>query len=75
MERIRSRLLRHSNLALQNARARGLGNWSVYSDEMGKVAEHRHWIESELHIAFERGDFDVLYQPQLNLSKGDDHRL
>lgn len=64
-------LLRHSNLALQNARARGMGNWSVYSDEMGKVAEHRHWIESELHIAFERGDFDVYYQPQLNLSKGD----
>ena len=64
-------LLRHSNLALQNARVRGLGNWSVYSDEMGKVAEHRHWMESELHIAFERGDFEVHYQPQLNLSKGD----
>jgi len=64
-------LLRHSNLALQNARANGLGNWSFYSDEMGKVAGHRHWIESELHIAFERGDFDVHYQPQLNLSKGD----
>jgi diguanylate cyclase (GGDEF)-like protein len=63
-------LLRHSNLALQNARASGAGNWSVYSDEMGKVAQYRHWIESELHIAFERGDFDVHYQPQLNLLKG-----
>lgn len=64
-------LLRHSNLALQNARAAGVGNWSAYSDEMGKVAEYRHWIESELHTAFERGDFDVYYQPQLNLAKGD----
>ncbi|NMG40544.1 EAL domain-containing protein [Chelativorans sp. ZYF759] len=65
------RLLRHSNLALQSARANGIGSWSVYSDEMGKVAEYHHWIESELHIAFERGDFDVHYQPQMNLSKGD----
>ncbi|MGY6710395.1 MAG: putative bifunctional diguanylate cyclase/phosphodiesterase [Rhizobiaceae bacterium] len=64
-------LLRHSNLALQNARANGMGGWSAYADEMGKVAEYRHWIESELHIAFERGDFDVFYQPQLNLTKGD----
>jgi diguanylate cyclase (GGDEF)-like protein len=64
-------LLRHANLALQNARASGVGNWSVYSDEMSKVADHRHWIESELHNAFERGDFDVHYQPQLNLARGD----
>lgn len=65
------RLLRHANLALQNARAGGIGSWSFYADDMGKVAEYRHWIESELYIAFERGDFDVFYQPQMNLSRGD----
>lgn len=63
-------ILRRSNLALQNARARGVGNWSVFDSEMGRVADHRQWVESELHTAFERGDFDLHYQPQLDLPTG-----
>ena len=63
-------LLRRSNLALQHARANGIGSWSVYQAEMGQVADYRHWVESELHVAFERGDFDLHYQPQLDLSTG-----
>lgn len=61
-------LLRRSNLALQNARAGGIGNWSVFHPEMGQVADYRQWIESELHAAFQRGDFDVHYQPQHDLA-------
>ena len=63
-------LLRRSNLALQNARAAGVGNWAVFVPEMGRVAAYRQWIESELHVAFERGDFDLHYQPQLELPTG-----
>ncbi|TIT74535.1 MAG: EAL domain-containing protein, partial [Mesorhizobium sp.] len=63
-------VLRRSNLALQNARAGGVGNWSVFHADMGRVADYRQWIESELHTAFERGDFDLHYQPQLDLPSG-----
>lgn len=63
-------ILRRSNLALQNARASGVGNWSVFDSEMGRVADYRQWVESELHTAFERGDFDLHYQPQLDLPSG-----
>jgi diguanylate cyclase (GGDEF)-like protein len=63
-------LLRRSNLALQNARASGGGNWSNFHAEMGQVADHRQWVESELHAAFERGDFDLHYQPQFDLASG-----
>ena len=63
-------ILRRSNLALQNARASGIGNWSVFHPDMGRVADYRQWIESELHSAFERGDFDLHYQPQMDLLKG-----
>lgn len=63
-------LLRRSNLAIQHARAGGIGNWSVFQREMGLVAEYRQWIESELHLAFKRGDFVVHYQPQLDLLTG-----
>jgi diguanylate cyclase (GGDEF)-like protein len=63
-------LLRRSNLALQHARASGIGNWAVFQPHMGQVADHRQWIESELHTAFKRGDFDLHYQPQLDLATG-----
>ena len=63
-------ILRRSNLALQNARASGIGNWSVFHPDIGQVADYRQWIESELHTAFERGDFDLHYQPQIDLLKG-----
>jgi diguanylate cyclase (GGDEF)-like protein len=63
-------LLRRSNLALQHARASGIGNWSVFHPDMGRVADYRQWIESELNTAFERGDFDLHYQPQLDLGSG-----
>src|SRR5690606_8166331 len=63
-------LLRRSNLALQHARAGGIGNWSVFHQQMGLVAEYRQWIESELHTAFERGDFVDHYQPQFDLLNG-----
>lgn len=63
-------LLRRSNLALQNARAGRIGNWAVFHPDMGKVAEHRQWVESELHVAFERGDFDLHYQPQHDMVSG-----
>ncbi len=61
-------LLRRSNLALQQARALGVASWAVFHPDMGRVAEHRQWIESELHSAFKRGDFELHYQPQLDLS-------
>ncbi len=63
-------LLRRSNLALQNARAAGIGNWAVFHPEIGKVADYRQWVEAELNVAFERGDFDLHYQPQIDLLKG-----
>ena len=63
-------VLRRSNLALQNARASGVGNWSVFHSDMGRVADYRQWIESELKTAFDRGDFSLHYQPQLNLPSG-----
>jgi diguanylate cyclase (GGDEF)-like protein len=63
-------LLRRSNLALQHARAAGIGNWAVFHPDIGKVADYRQWIEAELNVAFERGDFDLHYQPQIDLLKG-----
>lgn len=63
-------LLRRSNLALQHARASGIGGWTAFDPDMGKVADHRQWVEAELNAALERGDFHLHYQPQFDLMKG-----
>lgn len=63
-------VLRRSNLALQHARAAGIGNWAVYRSEMGKVADYRQWIEAELQGALVHGDFTLHYQPQIDLRSG-----
>ncbi|RLQ87007.1 putative bifunctional diguanylate cyclase/phosphodiesterase [Notoacmeibacter ruber] len=60
-------LMRRANLALQRARADGIGGWSVFENEMGRVADYRQWVESELTDAIDRGDFVLYYQPQLSL--------
>ena len=63
-------LLRRANLALQKARAGGPGNWAAFHERMGRVAEYRQWIESGLHAALTRGDFELHYQPQCDLASG-----
>ncbi len=62
------KLLRSCNLALQHARTSGSGNWLAYHSEIGEVAEYRQWVESELNGALARGDFDLHYQPQMDLT-------
>lgn len=63
-------LLRRANLALQHARASGIGGWTAFDPDMGKVADHRQWVEAELSAALERGDFHLHYQPQFDLMNG-----
>ena len=38
-------ILRRSNLALQSARASGIGGWAIFDPDMGRVADYRQWIE------------------------------
>jgi EAL domain-containing protein (putative c-di-GMP-specific phosphodiesterase class I) len=37
---------------------------------MGKEAEFRRWVESELHTALEQGNFEIHYQPQVDMRTG-----
>jgi diguanylate cyclase (GGDEF)-like protein len=63
-------LLRKANLAVHRARAQGRGSWTMFEPEIGRVADHRRWIEAEMQLALERNDFELYYQPQLDLTTG-----
>jgi diguanylate cyclase (GGDEF)-like protein len=63
-------LLRRANLALHRARSKGRNVWSVFEPELGRVADYRRWLEAEMQGAIDRKDFELHYQPQLNLASG-----
>jgi diguanylate cyclase (GGDEF)-like protein len=63
-------VLRKATLAVHRARGRGRGNWDMFEPEIGRVADHRRWIEAEMQLALERQDFELYYQPQLDLTTG-----
>jgi len=64
-------ILRCFNLALQNAGASDIGNWPAFYPDIGRIADYRQWTESELRTAFDRGGFDLHYQPQTGLFNGE----
>ena len=63
-------ILRRANLALHRARSKGRNLWSIFEPELGRVADYRRWLEAEMQAAIDRKDFELHYQPQLNLSSG-----
>ncbi len=63
-------ILRRANLAMHRARSKGRNLWSVFEPELGRVADYRRWLEAEMQAAIDRKDFELHYQPQLNLATG-----
>lgn len=63
-------LLKRANLALHRSRTKGRNIWSMFEPELGRVADSRRWLESEMQVAIDRRDFELHYQPQLDLSSG-----
>lgn len=63
-------LMRDANAALQRAKAAGPDNYQFFSPEMNVEAFERLAFESSLRRALEREEFELHYQPQINLSDG-----
>ena len=63
-------LMKCSDLALYQAKARGRGGYEFFRSEMEEQASSRHLIEMELRGALEAGEFHLVYQPQIRLDNG-----
>jgi predicted signal transduction protein with EAL and GGDEF domain len=61
------RLLKSADLALYRAKADGRGAFRFFEVDMDAGAQARRALELDLRKAWERGEFDVHYQPQINL--------
>src|SRR6201999_4414409 len=60
-------LLRHSDTAMYQAKDRGRNNFQLFSPIMARKLRERVAIEASLRSALELGQFDVHYQPIVDI--------
>jgi predicted signal transduction protein with EAL and GGDEF domain len=63
-------LLKHADAAMYRAKARGRNAVQCYTHEMSVHARQRMELQGALREAIERGQFQLHYQPQLELASG-----
>jgi diguanylate cyclase (GGDEF)-like protein len=60
-------LLKHADMALYRAKAERRGSWRVFEPEMDQRIKTRHALEQDLRDALINGEFEVHYQPVINV--------
>jgi EAL domain-containing protein (putative c-di-GMP-specific phosphodiesterase class I) len=64
-------LLKHADTAMYEAKKDGRNDYHFFSEQMHQKAIERHTLEGCLHRALGRGEFFLVYQPQLDLLTGE----
>jgi diguanylate cyclase (GGDEF)-like protein len=62
-------LLKNADLALYAAKAERRGSYRFFEPAMDKALRDRRRLERDLALALERGEFEIHYQPILNLKR------
>ncbi|SCW34455.1 PAS domain S-box-containing protein/diguanylate cyclase (GGDEF) domain-containing protein [Paenibacillus tianmuensis] len=60
-------LLKHADSALFYSKKQGRNRVQAYSSEMDEASEQKLALENGLRLALERDEFEVHYQPQVNM--------
>src|SRR5438309_4420986 len=60
-------LLRSADLALYRAKEAGRGTYAFFEESLNERAQQRRQVEADLRLALERGEFELVYQPLLDL--------
>lgn len=63
-------LLRNADAAMFHAKALGRDNYRFFSEELNVKAVQRLELETRLRRAIENNDFEVYYQPKINIRSG-----
>lgn len=62
-------LLKYSDAALYQAKSIGRGTYAFYSEKLGQAIRSRRQMELDLREAIDRGQFQINYQPLVNLEE------
>ena len=60
-------LLKNADNAMYRAKAEGRNTYQMSTQELNRSTHERMTLESGLHLAMEREEFELLYQPQIDL--------
>ena len=62
-------LMQNADAAMYHAKSAGRNNAQFFTASMNEVVRERHQLESDLHLAIERGEFFLHYQPQIEANR------
>ena len=65
-----SELLRNADSAMYHAKELGRNTYSYFTEAMNLKVSRRLALEEQMHGALERGEFHILYQPQIDIING-----
>ncbi|MEA2525692.1 MAG: hypothetical protein QOF73_2919 [Thermomicrobiales bacterium] len=63
-------LLREADIAMYQAKGQGKAGYALFDTAMGAAALRRLELETDLRHAIDRGEFEVHYQPTIELESG-----
>ncbi|NGM82358.1 EAL domain-containing protein [Paenibacillus sp. 7124] len=61
-------LVKRADIAMYKAKEAGKGNFIVFDNPLNDTFTERMNIEKQLYTAMERNEFDIYYQPQVDLA-------
>jgi len=62
-------LLRNADLALYRAKEAGRRTYAFFEESLNERAQQRRQVETDLRLALERNEFELLYQPLFDLEQ------
>src|SRR5207253_8771924 len=62
-------LLRSADLALYRAKEAGRGTYAFFEESLNERAQQRRQLETDLRLALERSEFELVYQPLFDLEQ------
>ncbi|MET0094770.1 MAG: EAL domain-containing protein, partial [Sedimenticola sp.] len=65
-----SRLLRNADSAMYHSKDQGRNTYSYFTEEMNKGVAQRLLLEEQMRGALARGEFNLCYQPKVDLESG-----
>ncbi len=60
-------LLKNADNAMYRAKADGRNTYHISTKELSRSMQERMTLESGLHVAMERNEFEIFYQPQIDV--------